>query len=424
MKELEIGRVIAGKYRLEEELGRGGAGQVFVATHLGLGKRMALKVLHDTGFQAEEFRKRFEREARVAARLKHQHAVEVYDFGSDEGMPYLVMELLSGATLLSMLKDGPLDIDMVYVLGRQIADVLDAAHQIGLVHRDLKPENILIEPQGDGTLRAVVVDFGLAFIAVDNDLNRMTQEGVISGTPQYLSPEQILAIEIGPESDVYAFGCILYEMATGQRVFTDRVTVTLLSSHMYAPPVPMRTRAPERVISLAFEELVLSMLAKTPTERPSPQEIRDMLDRLANRTVIPLRGRPEELNDLRSRRAVTSADVRVGSSVSGDTESKGVALIIGEIDPQWGMPLMAAGWTCVSPPTDIEPDVVILTIPEPGFLVRDRTVVAIADTSEFERCTALLKSGVADIVSTPVEPSELLKKIERAVRRKRRGRTE
>lgn len=420
MMDFVPGKVVAGKYRLDSELGQGGAGKVFIATHLDLQRKVALKVLLDSGFQAEELRKRFEREARVASRLKHPNAVEVYDFGTDGTTPYLVMELLSGKTLLAMLKAGPLELETIYALGSQIADVLDAAHEIGLVHRDLKPENILVETKSDGAMRPVIVDFGLAFIAIDNDLNRMTQEGVISGTPQYLSPEQVLAKEIGPESDIYSFGCVLYEMITQQRVFRERVTVTLLAAHLYGAPEPLRVRAPERTVPPELDELVLRMLAKAPKDRPQAAEVRDALLRVSTNEKLQLRGRPEALSDLRSRRAVTAA-LPVQSLPSESQVAKGRVLVVGDIDSNWSLPLQTGGWECVPFSPDIQGDVIILTNPEPDFLVDGRTVIALADPEDFERCTALLKSGVTDIVSTPVDPAQLLKKIDRAVRRKRRG---
>lgn len=423
MNDFEVGKVVAGKYRLDSELGEGGAGKVFIATHIDLHRKVALKVLLDSGFQAEELRKRFEREARVASRLKHPNAVEVYDFGTDGTTPYLVMELLSGKTLLAMLKAGPLDLETIYTLGYQIADVLDAAHEIGLVHRDLKPENILVETKSDGTMRAVIVDFGLAFIAIDNDLNRMTQEGVISGTPQYLSPEQVLAKEIGPESDIYSFGCVLYEMITQQRVFTERVTVTLLAAHLYGAPAPLRVRAPDRVVPAELDELVLRMLAKAPQDRPRAVDVRQELLRISSNEKLQTRGRPEALSDLRSRRSVTAPlhQVQPLPSVAAPEGQKGRVVVVGEIDGNWSLPLQTGGWECVPFALGIEGDIVIVTNPEPGFLVDGRTVIALADPVDFERCTALLKSGVADIVSTPVDPAQLLKKIDRVMRRKRRG---
>lgn len=427
MSDFGVGSVVAEKYRIERELGQGGAGKVYIARHLELDREVALKLLLDVGFQADEFRERFRREARVASRLQHDNAVEVYDFGDDAGTPYLVMELLSGKTLLDPIQNGPMPLDVVYALGMQIADVLHAAHQIELVHRDLKPENILIEERHDGTLRPVIVDFGLAFIAADNSLNRMTQEGVISGTPQYLSPEQALAEEIGPPSDVYSFGCVLYEMLTRRPVFADKVTVTLLAAHVYTDPIPMRSREPDLSIPASMDELVLSMLAKAPEDRPTAAEVRDILSSFARHDPVPVRGRPRALNDVRSRRAVTRSQGAPTLTRKPDSarEERGVIGVIGESDSAWTTPLAASGWRCEAF-SGQSVDLVFVADPEfdfdtSGLETDDLVVLAAADATDFDRCTHLLKTGVTDVVPTPLKPSKLLKKIERAARKIRRG---
>jgi serine/threonine protein kinase len=159
---------------------------------------------------------------------------------------------------------------------RQIADVLTAAAAIGLVHRDLKPENVMIETAADGSERVVVVDFGLAFMAEQGDMGRLTREGVVTGTPDYMSPEQARGIEVTPATDVYSLGCMLYEMLTSNPPFQGD-TAILISRHLFVAPTPIREAYPEVDVPGAVDDLIQRMMDKTPEARPSAQSVRDVL---------------------------------------------------------------------------------------------------------------------------------------------------
>ncbi|MCA9605560.1 MAG: serine/threonine protein kinase, partial [Myxococcales bacterium] len=180
-----IGTVVAGRYRIDAELGRGGMGIVYRAAQLPLERPVAVKVLRKELALDERARMRFEREARVASALAHPAAVTIHDFGEHEGAAFLVMELLEGATLATRIGGAPLPVAEAIELATQLAEVVAAAHAIGLVHRDLKPENVMLVED-----RVRVLDFGLAFLRAPGPAGRMTREGVVVGTPEYLSPEQ------------------------------------------------------------------------------------------------------------------------------------------------------------------------------------------------------------------------------------------
>ncbi|MCA9705340.1 MAG: serine/threonine protein kinase, partial [Myxococcales bacterium] len=187
---LAPGTVIANRYVIERKLGEGGMGQVYQATQVNLRRDVALKLLHGNLPDHEAGRRRFIREARVAAALRHPSAVEIYDVGMDGPHVFIVMELLTGMVLRDLvLSEHRLPLADALELTVQIADLLVTAHAIPLVHRDLKPENIFVEHDREGRLRARVVDFGLAFIEGDAETGRLTREGLVVGTPAFLAPE-------------------------------------------------------------------------------------------------------------------------------------------------------------------------------------------------------------------------------------------
>src|SRR3981081_3441772 len=200
-----------GPYRILERIGRGGMATVYKAHHPALDRYVAIKVLPEFFAEDEEYRERFQHEARSIARLKHPNILDVFDFGQDGGVTYLVLELIDGGTLADRM-GGPMDLQEVVAILRPLASALVHAPSVGVLHRDIKPTNILIHR--DGT--PVLADFGLATMA---SLRKLTASGIVLGTPEYMSPEQVLGEPIGPASDLYSLGIVVYEMLTGRGAF-------------------------------------------------------------------------------------------------------------------------------------------------------------------------------------------------------------
>lgn len=256
-----------GRYEIHEELGGGGSAIVYRAIDQHLGREVALKVLHGHA-DASAFR-RLEREAKVAAKLSHPSAVEVFEIGELEGRAFIAMELVRGESLASALagRAVPLGPAVARALGGALADVLAAAHAIGLVHRDLKPSNIFVD--GASWDRVRVVDFGLAFMMSPRSqtLGRLTAHGQIVGTPAYMAPEQADDAEIGPPADIYALGCLLYEVVAGRPPFLGSVP-KLLAAHVFLPPIPFADLELADPAPGWLEAAIFEMLAKAPADRP------------------------------------------------------------------------------------------------------------------------------------------------------------
>jgi serine/threonine-protein kinase len=246
--------VIAGRFRLEQVLGHGGMSEVWLAHDLELERLVAVKLLSSAGTAP-----RFEREARSAASLSHPNIVGVFDYGQFEGRPYLVLEYVPGGTLAERLST-PLSDEVVAEIARDIAAGLAHAHEHGIVHRDLKPSNVLFDDEG----RAKIADFGVARALSDATL---TTTGAVVGTAQYMAPEQATGGEVGPESDVYAFGVILFELLTGRPPFEAEhpVAEMLTKSWQDAPAVEsVRPDAPPFLAALAASALALDRHARPP----------------------------------------------------------------------------------------------------------------------------------------------------------------
>ncbi|MGW4567885.1 protein kinase domain-containing protein [Streptomyces sp. NPDC004561] len=268
-------RLVQGRYRLLELIGRGGMGEVWRARDESLGRRVAVKCLrppgpyHDPSF-TRVLRERFRREARVAAALSHRGVTVVHDFGESDGVPYLVMELLEGHDLSRLLADNkghPLPVDDVLDIAGQVAAALAYTHRQGIVHRDLKPANIV--RLTDGTVK--ICDFGIARLGHDIGFTaRLTGTGVALGTPHYMSPEQIGGDAVDRRSDLYSLGCVLYEIATGAPPFDLDDAWAILIGHRDTPPRPPRERRPE--LPARLDRVILALLAKRPEERPYDAE--------------------------------------------------------------------------------------------------------------------------------------------------------
>ncbi|MDI5972084.1 serine/threonine-protein kinase [Streptomyces sp. SL13] len=264
-------RLIRDRYRLIELIGRGGMGEVWRGQDEELGRKVAVKCLKQLGGGGDPqrlhiMRERFRREARVAAGLQHRGITVVHDFGADDGLLYLVMELLQGRTLSQVLEDEQgvaLPLPDLADIGEQVAAALAYTHAQGVVHRDLKPANIL--RLSDGTVK--ICDFGIARLGHDAGFtSRLTGTGMAMGTPHYMSPEQIVGAEVDHRSDLYSFGCVLYELATGAPPFDLDDAWAVLIRHRTVAPDPPSTKRPE--LPAALDRLILELLAKEADDRP------------------------------------------------------------------------------------------------------------------------------------------------------------
>ncbi|MGK5692423.1 protein kinase domain-containing protein [Streptomyces sp. URMC 128] len=258
--------LLAGRYRLDVEIGRGGMGEVWRAYDETLARAVAVKLLlpQDTDATAAS---RFRLEAQTAGRLNHPNVVGVLDFGEYDNRLYLVMELVEGDSLARVLSaSGALPAEQVARLAAQAAAGLAAAHQQGIVHRDVKPANLLLD--AGGTLK--IGDFGIARF-LDDPGAALTATGQIVGTGLYLAPERALGRPAGPASDMYSLGCVLYQLLSGRPPFQADTAVALLHQHLDNAPVPPRELG---VTGLppAFESYLLALLAKQPEDRPTAQQ--------------------------------------------------------------------------------------------------------------------------------------------------------
>src|SRR3954454_11142273 len=261
-----------GRYRIVRKLGTGGMANVYLAEDEVLGRRVAIKILNDRHAGDDQFVERFRREAKNAAGLSHPNIVSIYDRGEAEGTYYIAMEFLDGRSLKELIVSrGPAPVNVAIEYARQILGALRFAHRNGIVHRDIKPHNVLVD--GEGRLK--VTDFGIARSGV----SQMTEVGSIIGTAQYLSPEQARGSAVGPTSDIYSVGVVLYEMLTGEVPFTGDTPVGIMMKHQSAIPDPPSRRNPQ--VPRDLDLIVLRALAKNPKHRyQSAEEMTADLERV------------------------------------------------------------------------------------------------------------------------------------------------
>jgi eukaryotic-like serine/threonine-protein kinase len=260
-----------GNYRIVGTIGEGGMGVVYRAEHVLIGRKVAIKRLLPQMVKDNELVERFFNEARAAAMINHPGLVEVFDFGHHaDGSAYIVMELLEGESLTARIaREATLPVSTAIVIARQVASALHAAHEQGIVHRDLKPENIFLIADRDapGGLRTKVLDFGIAKLAPREDQRSVkTKTGVVFGTPRYMAPEQCRnATNVDRRADIYALGCILYEMLVGDPPFDYNNWAELVSAHMNEAPARPSAREPR--VTADVEEIVMRALGKQPADR-------------------------------------------------------------------------------------------------------------------------------------------------------------
>ncbi|WP_437335743.1 serine/threonine-protein kinase [Sorangium sp. So ce394] len=299
---LAPGHRIASRYTVESVVGEGSSGVVYRAARDDDGQRVALKVIHRHLSGAPQIFRRYHREAAILKRLEGPHVVRMLDFVEEGGLLMIALEHIDGSPLEELLREhAPIEVDRAIEIALQICAALETAHAAGVVHRDLKPANVLIErpgappsstPGGGAPSplagRVRVVDFGLAKV-VHGDLmtTGLTEQGMIFGTPEYMAPEQVRGEDVDPRCDIYALGCILYEMVVGAVPFSKRTPIAVMTAHITEQPLPPRSGKRDGLISAGLEAVILRALAKDPAARhPSARAFADALRACRERRVV------------------------------------------------------------------------------------------------------------------------------------------
>ncbi len=282
-KDPFLGRVFLNKYRIEKKLGEGGMGAVYKAFQTDVRRDVAIKVLTESSAESELMLKRFHVEAMAVSRLSHPHTIRIFDFGrTDDGTLFIVMEYLDGVPLNKLLRQRrELPVYLALKVAKEIAESLREAHEKHIVHRDLKPENVFLVKVDDDPLYAKVLDFGVAKMKEAGEVEgTLTQAGMIFGTPRYMSPEQATAGNVDHRTDIYALGCMLYEMLTGRPPFEAETPIALLFKHVHEPPRAFEEARPDLVIPPEVEALVRRTLEKRIDDRPLTMRV--LLDGLVD----------------------------------------------------------------------------------------------------------------------------------------------
>ena len=438
------GKVLANKYELQTRLGVGGMGEVYRATHLTLGVEVAVKIMHPQVAIIDEYTRRFRREAHAASLLHHRNVVRVTDFGEEQGLLYLVMELLrgeSGAQWLHRSMIPPPLEEVAHVLS-QVLDAFEAAHSAGIVHRDLKPENVFLAIEDDGKRIVKVVDFGLAHVDDYRDSGpTLTRQDIVSGTPEYMSPEQCRSLAVGASTDIYAIGCLLTEMLQLQPPFVGNA-VEVMTQQMFVPAPPLRRASTVPPVPPLLERLRLSLLAKHPEQRPqSIAEVKRLLEEAMSEEAAAQRfpgrkpdavgrgelhgpmlsGPPGALSGppgaLSGRPLaglsigivrLTSREDGLGASCTTGLSAQGI---------QWTEPFGGDGtsvpYQAVVLDAGGDVEAAAAWLGEKGLSV---PVVVCLDDVTTERMNTLIAAGAKDIVPYPVTSDIVAKKVKRAAR--------
>ncbi len=272
-----VGRVLADRYHILKRIGEGGMGRVYLGEHVKMNRQCALKVMSPALVNDAESASRFAREASSAARIIHPNVAAVFDYGESEGLIYLVMEFVDGQPLSRILaREAPLAVERALDLAKQIADGLGAAHELGIVHRDLKPDNILVTRTRAGREVAKVVDFGIAKAVQDTTGESLTRTGLVIGTPEFMSPEQLLGDPVDARSDLYALGCILHLMLTATPPFAASTREQMIKRRLTEDAPHVQQLDPGLPDSV--DRIVERLLARSPSDRyGSAVEVSDAL---------------------------------------------------------------------------------------------------------------------------------------------------
>lgn len=273
-KDVFVGRdILAGQFRILQRIGSGGMGSVYRAEEPAMGREVAIKILHPKLKGRQDLVSRFRREARAMSQLAHPNTVRIFMYGElpEDGSFYIVMELLEGRNLNQTIrKGGPMDAPRAVPILVQVCQALHEAHLLGIVHRDLKPENIFLCNQAGMVDYPKVLDYGLAKVTAQQMRPGsliLTQEGMVFGTPEFMSPEQARGFTLDARSDIYSLAVILYEALTGKLPFDAKTPMEFVGKHVTEPPIPLNQRVPGREFGAGLEAVIQKALSKEPQDR-------------------------------------------------------------------------------------------------------------------------------------------------------------
>jgi eukaryotic-like serine/threonine-protein kinase len=264
-----VGQVVADRYHVVRKLGEGGMGQVYLAEHVKMGRQSAIKVMNPSMVHDPDAVARFNREAANASRITHPNVCAIYDFGeTPDGLIYLAMEFIEGEPLTDLLTREPaLPLARATAIFLQVADALQAAHDLGIVHRDLKPDNVMLTRGRDGADVVKVVDFGIAKAVGGDDSQKVTKTGLVVGTPEFMSPEQLSGDKLDGRSDVYSLALVFFKMLTGTLPFTASTAQETMVKRLTDDPATLADARPDLRFPPGLEETLATALARTPAER-------------------------------------------------------------------------------------------------------------------------------------------------------------
>ncbi|HWP37604.1 MAG TPA: serine/threonine-protein kinase, partial [Gemmatimonadales bacterium] len=264
-----IGSVVADRYHILKKLGEGGMGAVYLGEHVKMGRKSAIKVMSQSMANDPDAIARFNREAANAARINHPNVCAIYDFGeTKDGLIYLAMEFIEGEALTGMIeREGALPPNRAAAILKQAADALQAAHDLGIVHRDLKPDNIMLTKGRDGSDVVKVVDFGIAKAMTGEEGQKVTKTGLVVGTPEYMSPEQLSGDKLDGRSDTYSLALVFYRMLTGTLPFQADSAQETMIKRLTDDPLPLNQAMPGANFPDRLQQVMDKALARMPSER-------------------------------------------------------------------------------------------------------------------------------------------------------------
>jgi serine/threonine-protein kinase len=417
---LQPGDVVGGRYQLIRPLGEGAMGQVFLGRHTGLNKEVAVKVIKPEVQASAEYVRRFEREARATSSLDHPHVVRVLDFGEEPAL-FIVMEYIQGRSLRHLIRETKTlpSLHFVTTIVDQMLSGLAAAHEHGIIHRDLKPDNVLLTGSTEEPF-VKVVDFGLARVEESFELGpTLTQQGVVAGTPPYMSPEQCQSMAVTSASDLYSIGCVLTELLQLTPPFAGDSAAVIMSQQMFSPPPPLERPEGAEPVPDWLESLRLQLLAKHAHRRPeSARAARERLRAADEAEREPRRSGRGSMGEGSGRFERFGTGERLLIRLVGNVPSVDAAV-------RAGLALHAIDVGAIGGPS------IVLVEGEAGDELAQRiaerdaeglSVIACVPNPRASDLPQLISAGAADIVPVPVDPVALAVTIRRLERRRQRQR--